>query len=138
MRQSRTFLCASLVLAASLPSSLRAQATLPELPRPVPSNALTLEIPSSVRVFSLGMAPRALGVGSLSWRLQDSSRTDRPVPIVVRLDSITASALECPMPVARVAPERIPRMPVAQVDSVSAAPRVVGWRGCTNPLDRRP
>ncbi|WP_309673558.1 hypothetical protein [Gemmatimonas sp.] len=132
MPQSRTFVCASFLLAASLPSLLRAQATLPEVPRPVVGNALTLVVPSPVRRYSLGMAPRAFG--SLRWRLQDSSRTDQPVPIVLRLDSISQSAPECPMPVARMAPESVPRMPVAQVDSSGAPPRLVAWRGCTNPL----
>ena len=134
MLQSRTFVCASFLLAASVPTLLCAQATLPEVPRPTVDNALTLVIPSSVRRYSLVISPRAFGIGSLRWRLQDSSRTDQPVPIVLRLDSITPSALECPMPVARMAPESVPRMPVAQIDSSSAAPRVVGWRGCTNPL----
>lgn len=138
MHTLRTFLCASFLMAASVPSLLRAQTTLPELPRPVPGNELTLVIPTSVRRYSLGIGPRAFGVGSLRWRTQDSTRTDQPLPIVVRLDSITSSALECPMPVARMAPESVPRMPVAQVDSTSAAPRVVAWRGCTNPLDRQP
>ncbi|QJR37583.1 hypothetical protein [Gemmatimonas groenlandica] len=121
-----------------MPSLLRAQTTPPEVPRPVIGNALSSVMPTSVRRYSLGIAPRAFGVGSLRWRMQDSTRTDQPIPIVLRLDSITASVLECPMPVARMAPEAIPRMPVAQVDSISAAPRVVSWRGCTNPLDRRP
>lgn len=138
INQSRAFLCASFVLAASLPSLLRAQATLSEPPRPVVGNELSLVIPSTVRRYTFGLAPRPFFVGSLRWRLQDSSRTDQPVPIVVRLDSIAPSVSECPMPVARMAPERVPRMPVAQVDSTSAAPRVVEWRGCTNPLDRRP
>ncbi|WP_309670940.1 hypothetical protein [Gemmatimonas sp.] len=138
MRTLQTFLCASFLPAASVPSLLRAQTTLPELPRPVPGNELTLAIPSSVRHYSLGVAPRLFGVGSLRWRLQDSTRMDQPVPIVVRVDSITPSVSECPMPVARMAPERVPRMPVAQFDSISAARRVVAWRGCANPLDRRP
>lgn len=138
MKAFRTILCASVVLAAFLPSLLHAQTALPEVQRPVIGNELALVIPASVRRYSLGIGPRAFGVGSLRWRMQDSTRTDQPVPIVLRLDSITPSTSECPMPVARMAPEAIPRMPVAQVDSNSAAPRVVGWRGCINPLDRRP
>ncbi|WP_310570976.1 hypothetical protein [Gemmatimonas sp.] len=138
MLQSRTFVCASFLLAASVPTLLCAQATLPEVPRPTVDNALTLVIPSSVRRYSLVISPRAFGIGSLRSWLQDSSRTNQAVPTVLRLDSLTPSVLECPMPVARMAPERVPRMPGAQVDSISAAPNVAAWRGCMNPLDRRP
>lgn len=137
MQKLQTFWCASVVLAVTVPSLLRAQPAQPEVPRAAGGNELRLFIPSSVRLYSLGIAPRALGPGLLRGRLQDSLRTDRPVPIMLRLDSIAPSALECPMPIARMAPADVPRMPVAQVDSVSAPPRVVAWRACANPLDRR-
>lgn len=138
MNRLRTFLCASFVVAAYLPALLHAQDATPERSRSAVGAELKLVIPSSMRDYSLGLTPQGSVAGLLRRWLQDSARTGQPVPVVLPLDSTTTSALECPMPVFRLAPESIPHMPTAQVDSAVAASRVVTLRGCTNPLDRRP
>ncbi|WP_411279396.1 hypothetical protein [Gemmatimonas sp.] len=138
MNRLRAFSWLSFVLVGGLPSVVAAQAIPLEVPRVVVGDTLRFVIPSSARLVSLGVGPRGRAVGTLRGWLQDSQRTDQPVPVVLRLDSITPSALECPMPVARRAPETILRMPVASGDSTGAPLGVVKPSGCTNPLDRRP
>jgi hypothetical protein len=138
MNRLRTVLCASFVVVAHLPALLRAQAATPEVSRSAVGAELQLVIPSSVPVYLFGRMPRRPVAGLWRGWLQDSVRTSRPMPVVLPFDSTVAPTLECPMPVARLAPEAIPRMPTAPIDSAGAAPRVLPLRGCTNPLDRRP
>ncbi len=138
MNRLRIFLCASLLVAAHLPALLHAQAATPEGSRSAVGAELKLVIPLSMRVYALGLTPRGPVAGLWRGWLQDSARTGQPVPVVLPLDSTMTSTLECPMPVARMAPEAIPHMPTAQIDSAVAAPRVVTLRSCTNPLDRTP
>lgn len=141
MNRLRIFLCASFAVIAHQPSLLHAQLVAPEVPRSSVSTELRLVIPPMMRVYSLDRTQR--GPVSGLWRgwLQDSARRAQPVPVVLPSDStVTAmtSNLECPMPVARLAPVSVPHMPTAQTDSLGTAPRAVTLRGCTNPLDRKP
>jgi len=87
----------------------------------------------------LEVAPQGASLGSpRRWFVRDPSKKDQPVLVVLSLDSLTPSAVECPMPVARRASESIARMPTAPVDSTLVSQGVVTLRGCTNPLDLRP
>lgn len=138
MNRLRTFLCASVVVAAHLPALLRAQAATPEGSRSAVATELKLVIPSSMRDYAPGLTPRGPIAGLSRRWWQDSARTGQPVPVVLPFDSTATSTLECPMPVFRLAPEAVPYMPIAQTDSAFAAAGVMTLSGCTNPLDRRP
>lgn len=138
MNRIRVLSCVSFVIAAFLPSLLKAQTVPLELPRASLGDTLASATPSSARLRSLGVVPQELAVGTLRGWLQSTQRKNQPVPAALLLDSITSSALECPMPVARLAPEAIADMPVAAIDITSATSGGVTLRGCINPLDRRP
>ncbi len=138
MNRLRTFLCASFLVAALSPALLHAQAATPQGSRSVVGTELKLVIPASLRVYSPGVTPRGQVAGLSRRWLQDSARTGQQVPVVLPYDSTTTSTRECAMPVFRMAPEAVPHMPTAQIDSAFADPGVVTLRGCTNPLDPRP
>lgn len=138
MHRPRSFLCASFLLAALAPVLLHAQAATPKASRSAADTALKLVIPLSMRDYSPGLTPPAPVARSSRRWAQDSARSARRVTVLLPLDSTTSSVLECPMPVFRLAPEAIPHMPTAQLDSAVAAPRGVTVPGCTNPLDPRP
>ena len=117
-----------------------AQATPLEIPRAADRKEFTLVIPSQARRLSLlGVRSREAGLGSSrGWFWPDPPQKDQPVSIVLQPDSITASFLECPMPVARRAAETIARMPTGRADSTLGRPSAMTLRSCTNPLDRQP
>lgn len=136
----RSLSCVCVLLAAGWPAVSSAQAAPLERPRAADRNELTLIVLSSARRVSLlSVAPQRTSLGSpRGWPSQDPSPTDQPVSVVLSLDSLPISSVECSMPVARRAAETIARMPTASVDATLVGPGVVKLRGCTNLLDRTP
>ncbi len=138
MNRIRAFSFVLFVIAGVLPSLVKAQAVPQEAERVSVRDTRTLVNPSSARLLSLGVVPQELAVGRWRGWPQAPQRKNQPMPAAFLLDSIISSAPECPMPVARLAPEAISPMPVAALDTTRTTPGVVKRSGCINPLDRRP
>ncbi len=120
-------------------AAAEAQATSPALPVPPPA-ALPL-LGQSARDYAslLARFAAARGLGTVV------DRDTLPAALRVRqgtaqlLDQQSLSArVTCPMPVAKVDPATLERMPVAVADTATSEPsaRQGTIRGCVNPLNR--